>query len=219
MDLFIETPKQVAQRQLREQQQQIDALNRATSAFNASQEAYLNTIKNLNTQGVLRTPHAVLDSSASSDETGNLIAGGLSEEDIAVIQRAAQIAQAQKAYEVSNSASEEALFTPAPLKVQKSIKQRFKPSFHHDREDGVATIGYKRERAFDRHRKLMRVLGLIGRVLGIIILTPVLVVAIFTAAYLMTCILNGATPAELPGLLDVMWESGITFLMELMAIN
>ena len=216
MDLFIETPKQVAERQLREQQQQIDALNRATSAFNASQKAYLNTIKNMNTQGIVRTSDVVLDPFVNSDDTATI--GALSPEDIAAIQRAAQIAAAQSKQSPIDETKRDQQPQPSAYKERKQGWLSRITQAQSDRKSDIHDAEYKRERAFDKHRRLLHILGLIGRVLAIVILTPLMVIAIFTAAYLMTCILNGATPAELPGLLSVMWDSGISFVMELMAL-
>ena len=55
------------------------------------------------------------------------------------------------------------------------------------------------------------------RMLALIVLVPVLLVALFVASYALTCILNGATPAEVMELLGLLVERVRGFIFQALA--
>lgn len=70
----------------------------------------------------------------------------------------------------------------------------------------IGREAYREEIAYGRRRaRRRRRLGAL-RALGVAVLVPVVLVAAFLASYVLTCILSGASPEEVAGLLAAMWE-------------
>lgn len=69
------------------------------------------------------------------------------------------------------------------------------------------------DKARSRQKKAMSIL----RMLALIVLVPVLLVALFVASYALTCILNGATPAEVMELLGLLVERVRGFIFQALA--
>lgn len=67
----------------------------------------------------------------------------------------------------------------------------------------VTQDDYQKERAFDKRRARNRAIGRVLRVLLLVIAIPLLLIAIFVGSYVLTCILDGATPQEVLELLTV----------------
>ena len=62
----------------------------------------------------------------------------------------------------------------------------------------VQQDSYAQELAFDKRRARRRRVGQRLRTLAMIVLIPLGLAAIFLASYALTCILNGASPGEVP---------------------
>ena len=60
----------------------------------------------------------------------------------------------------------------------------------------VQQDSYREELAFDRARSRRRRMVAVLKVVALVIATPVALAVVFVAAYVFTCILNGATPDE-----------------------
>lgn len=60
---------------------------------------------------------------------------------------------------------------------------------------------YRRELDFDRERTRRRRRAGAARAVAVALLVPLLLVAAFLAAYVLTCVLQGATPGEAAGML------------------
>ena len=73
---------------------------------------------------------------------------------------------------------------------------------------------YERERKESRRRTRARRVGRVVRSVLLILLVPVLLAVVFVAAYALTCIMNGASPGELMGLLGSMAEKVAAFAAE-----
>lgn len=61
---------------------------------------------------------------------------------------------------------------------------------------------YRKELAFDRRRARVRRLRCAVRTLALAVAIPVVLLLVFIASYLLTCMLNGAAPEECPQLLQ-----------------
>lgn len=73
-----------------------------------------------------------------------------------------------------------------------------------DSSYSVAQESYREELAFDKKRGRRRRLLAVMRAFALIIMIPVLLCAIFIGSYVLTCILNGASPEEVVELLGTM---------------
>lgn len=73
-------------------------------------------------------------------------------------------------------------------------------------EYSVAQESYRDELAFMKRRARRKKLSAALRVLAFVILVPVVLAIVFVASYLLTCILNGASPDELGGLIATLVE-------------
>lgn len=73
----------------------------------------------------------------------------------------------------------------------------------------IAGEAYREERAYAarRHRHKL-VLGML-RTVGVIVAVPVIVTLVFVASYVLTCVLEGATPEELVQALSDLWEQAL----------
>lgn len=65
----------------------------------------------------------------------------------------------------------------------------------------VTDEAYRAELDFDRKRARRRRRGHVLRLLAAIVLVPVTITLVFFASYALTCILNGASPEELAGMM------------------
>lgn len=70
----------------------------------------------------------------------------------------------------------------------------------------VAQESYRRELAFDRKRARKRGFAAVLKTVLFALLLPVVLVAVFVAAYALACIANGASPQELLELLAALLE-------------
>ena len=76
------------------------------------------------------------------------------------------------------------------------------------RRDGAYSLEqdtYRAELAFDRKRSRRRKVLSAARVLALVVLVPAILVVVFVASYILTCILNGATPDDVVELLQGLW--------------
>lgn len=76
------------------------------------------------------------------------------------------------------------------------------------RRDGAYSLEqdtYRAELAFDRKRTRRRKVLSAVRVLALVVLVPAILVVVFVASYILTCILNGATPDDVLELLQGLW--------------
>lgn len=90
----------------------------------------------------------------------------------------------------------------------------------HGRPDAsysVAQESYRDELAFHTHQVSRRKLIAAVRVVALIVLVPVLLAAVFLASYVMTCVINGATPGEVMELMRAMPERATEFLQALLS--
>ena len=76
----------------------------------------------------------------------------------------------------------------------------------------IAQEAYRRELDYDRKRVRGRRRKTVLRVLLTIVLVPILLFAAFIASYVLTCVLNGATPEELAQLMAKLFGQIGTFL-------
>lgn len=65
----------------------------------------------------------------------------------------------------------------------------------------VAQQSYREEIEYSKKREAKRIHIAALKVIGIAVGTPILLVAVFLAAYIVTCVISGATPEEMVGLL------------------
>lgn len=70
----------------------------------------------------------------------------------------------------------------------------------------LAQETYREERAYDRQRARRRKRHGVLRIVGMFILVPLMLVAAFLVSYILTCIINGASPDDVAGLLANLWE-------------
>lgn len=75
---------------------------------------------------------------------------------------------------------------------------------------------YRAELAFDKKRARRRKVLAVVRALALCIVVPVGLIAVFLASYVLTCIINGATPAEVVELLAGLAERVRGFVWQLM---
>lgn len=75
----------------------------------------------------------------------------------------------------------------------------------------TAQEAYRDALAYDAQRSRSRKCWAVVRIAMIAVLTPVALVLLFLAAYATTCIVNGATPEELVGLMGQLFERMAVF--------
>ena len=196
MDLFIETPKQVNDRLERERRSQ-DAWLRAMQEQYAAQQA------GLGASGAQQAGHGApvaqqaecrvpVDQQIGSDAPAAQRSGreGPSER-----RRACETYAEQRG-------EHEAPHTPSQA------------------SDGysVAQDAYREELTFQRRRARRRRIGACLRVLALIVLIPLGLAAGFVGSYVLTCIINGATPEEVLDVLTAMPSRVESFVRSVMAM-
>lgn len=82
----------------------------------------------------------------------------------------------------------------------------------------VAQDAYREELAFQRRRARRRRIGACLRVLALIVLIPLGLAAVFVGSYVLTCIINGATPEEVFDVLTAMPSRVESFVRSVMAM-
>lgn len=82
---------------------------------------------------------------------------------------------------------------------------------HPDASYSLAQESYRDELAFHKQRARRRRLAAIVRVLACVVLIPLALVVVFVGSYIMTCVVNGATPHEVFDLLSTMPERIASF--------
>ena len=82
----------------------------------------------------------------------------------------------------------------------------------------VAQDAYREELAFQRRRARRRRIGACLRVLAFIVLIPLGLAAVFVGSYVLTCIINGATPEEVLDVLAAMPSRVESFVRSVMAM-
>lgn len=82
---------------------------------------------------------------------------------------------------------------------------------HPDASYSLAQESYRDELAFHKQRARRRRLAAIVRVLACVVLIPLALVVVFVGSYIMTCVVNGATPHEVFDLLSTMPERITSF--------
>lgn len=75
---------------------------------------------------------------------------------------------------------------------------------------------YRKELAFDRKRARRRKSGAVLRALGYCVGVPIALVIVFVVSYVLTCIVNGATPEEVVELAGSLFERVRGFVWQLM---
>lgn len=75
----------------------------------------------------------------------------------------------------------------------------------------VAQDGYEKQIRFDKRRQARARWAGVARVLLVLVLVPMFLFAAFIASYVLTCIINGATPAELGELMMRLFEKMRSF--------
>lgn len=70
----------------------------------------------------------------------------------------------------------------------------------------LAQETYRDEKAFDRQRARRRRRAGVLRAIATVVLVPVVLVLVFIGSYVLTCIINGASPEDIAGLLAGLWE-------------
>lgn len=79
------------------------------------------------------------------------------------------------------------------------------PAAWRDEAYSLEQESYREELAFHRGRARRRKLASAAHVACLVVLVPLVLVAVFVASYVLTCIMNGATPDEVAGLLQGLW--------------
>lgn len=74
-------------------------------------------------------------------------------------------------------------------------------------QDGcsIAQEAYREEIAYGRRRARLRKRAAALRVIATMVLVPVVLLLAFIASYVLTCIINGASPDDIAGLLSELW--------------
>lgn len=196
MDLFIETPKQVNDRLERERRSQ-DAWLRAMQEQYAAQQAGLGAP--VAQQAGCRVP---VDRQA--------------EHRVPVDQQIGSDAPAaQRAGREGSSERSRACETYSEHRGEHEA-----PCAPSQTSDGysVAQDAYREELAFQRRRARRRRIGACLRVLALIVLIPLGLAAVFVGSYVLTCIINGATPEEVLDVLAAMPSRVESFVRSVMAM-
>lgn len=81
----------------------------------------------------------------------------------------------------------------------------------------VQQESYREELAFEKRRAKRRRIGQVLRVIAFAIVTPIALAVIFVASYVLTCIMNGATPDEVAELLRGLFARVQGFAMDALA--
>lgn len=82
---------------------------------------------------------------------------------------------------------------------------------HPDTSYSLAQESYRDELVFHKQRARRRRVAAIVRVLACVVLIPLALVVVFVGSYIMTCVVNGATPNEVFDLLSTMPERIASF--------
>ncbi len=82
---------------------------------------------------------------------------------------------------------------------------------HPDASYSLAQESYRDELAFHKQRARRRRCAAIARVLACVVLIPLALIVVFVGSYVMTCVINGATPDEVFDLLSTMPERIASF--------
>lgn len=196
MDLFIETPKQVNDRLERERRSQ-DAWLRAMQEQYAAQQAGLGASgaqqAGLGAPGVQQAEHRVpVDQQIGSDAPA-----------------------AQRSGREGSSERSRACETYSEQRGEHEV-----PRAPSQTSDGysVAQDAYREELAFQRRRARRRRIGACLRMLALIVLIPLGLAAVFVGSYVLTCIINGATPEEVLDVLAAMPSRVESFVRSVMAM-
>ena len=97
-------------------------------------------------------------------------------------------------------------------------EQRGEHEAPHTPSQSVAQDAYREELAFQRRRARRRRIGACLRVLALIVLIPLGLAAVFVGSYVLTCIINGATPEEVLDVLTAMPSRVESFVRSVMAM-
>ena len=101
---------------------------------------------------------------------------------------------------------------PAPEDAQTRPDEQAEPLY------SVAEDAYRAEKAYDRKRARKRKLAGALRMLAMAVLLPLAVVAVFLISYVLTCILNGASPDELVQLVAQLFSRVKGFVRDVVAL-
>ena len=196
MDLFIETPKQVNDRLERERRSQ-DAWLRAMQEQYAAQQAGLGAP--VAQQAGLGAP--VVQQAGSRVPVDQQIGS--------------DAPSAQRSGHEGSSERHRACETYAEQRGEHEASHA--PSQAGDGYS-VAQDAYREELAFQRRRARRRRIGACLRVLALIVLIPLGLAAVFVGSYVLTCIINGATPEEVLDVLTAMPSRVESFVRSVMAM-
>lgn len=109
-----------------------------------------------------------------------------------------------------------------PLRAGEASLREGKASEHVEPgENGpysVAQESYREELAFHRERARRRKLAAAARVLGLALLIPLALVAVFVGSYVLTCVVNGASPDEVLELVQTMPQRIESFVRTMTAV-
>lgn len=98
------------------------------------------------------------------------------------------------------SAKGSARVEDGPVRADSGAAEREKANGSYS----MAQDSYREELAFHARRARLRRLAAVARVLGLIVAVPVALAAVFAGSYVLTCIVNGATPDDVIELLKAM---------------
>ena len=196
MDLFIETPKQVNDRLERERRSQ-DAWLRAMQEQYAAQQAGLGAPvvqqAGLGAPVVQQAEYRVpVDQQIGSDAPATQRSGH------------EESSERRRACETYSEHRGEHEAPRAPSQTSDGYS--------------VAQDAYREELAFQRRRARRRRIGACLRVLALIVLIPLGLAAVFVGSYVLTCIINGATPEEVLDVLAAMPSRVESFVRSVMAM-
>ena len=196
MDLFIETPKQVNDRLERERRSQ-DAWLRAM------QEQYVAQQAGLGAPGVQQ---AGLGAPVVQQAGYRVPVDQQIGSDAPAAQRSGHEGSSERRHACETYAEQRGEHEASHAPSQTS--------------DGysVAQDAYREELAFQRHRARRRRIGACLRVLALIVLIPFGLAAVFVGSYVLTCIINGATPEEVLDVLAAMPSRVESFVRSVMAM-
>lgn len=213
MNLFLETPQRAAERLLREQRRQYSAPP-AASGWNGSAASPPQS------SAAPMTPRT--DASAY-DQPRTAHGGGQAPAAAASAYAAPPAPQAsmpqggapavpgapQAAYPAAGPAGPGPQATPAAYRASAQsapVYPEQRPSQQPWNQYSLAQETYREERAYDRQRARRRKRHGALRIVGMFILVPLMLVAAFLVSYILTCIINGASPDDVAGLLANLWE-------------
>lgn len=213
MNLFLETPQRAAERLLREQRRQYSAPP-AASGWNGGAASPPQS------SAAPMTPR--IDAPAY-DQPRTAHGGGQAPAAAASAYAAPPAPQAampqggapavpgapQAAYPAAGPAGPGPQATPAAYGASAQSAPVYPergPSQQPWNQYSLAQETYREERAYDRQRARRRKRHGVLRIVGMFILVPLMLVAAFLVSYILTCIINGASPDDVAGLLANLWE-------------